>query len=336
MRKTLLLGGCLMILCSCAGLQNPPKPAVREKLPVGGSEKIIPADDGTGIYVYKYVPSENRRATIYLTSGITGINHIQEHDVIEMLSSAAGGCRVVVIHPRGTGYSGGTRGDIRNFDRFINDYADIIRADIADNGNMPFFLFGHSMSSALCLELAVRLHKASVDEVYSDELRRSEVHRNAAGVIIVNPPYKLKKAEGMTPGISDFIKYAGYSVFAPHVPIVDMGGDPSLIKNEDEKQEALRRRADPLITRYFSMHMMMESRKMMSSMNQNAQKAESPLLLLYGTADGLVDRKGCEQIFSSWKSKDKIFLEVENGPHGKATVIMAADRIRGWIEDKIE
>ena len=38
----------------------------------------------------------------------------------------------------------------------------------------------------------------------------------------------------MSPRVTDYIKYAFYFVFAPHVPIVDMSGDPGLIKNPED------------------------------------------------------------------------------------------------------
>ncbi len=70
---------------------------------------FITVKDGIKIFVYEFIPVSDFKNTIYIISGITGINHKSEKDIIELLSNNEN--RVVVIHPRGTGYSEGKRGD---------------------------------------------------------------------------------------------------------------------------------------------------------------------------------------------------------------------------------
>lgn len=91
------------------------------------SEKFSPARDGGRIFVYEYFPVSKYNSKIFIISGITGINHHAEKEVIELLAN--GKNRVVVIHPHSTGYSEGKRGDISNFSDFINDYIEIIKSD---------------------------------------------------------------------------------------------------------------------------------------------------------------------------------------------------------------
>ncbi len=47
-----------------------------------------------------------------------------------------------------------------------------------------------------------------------------------------------------------------------------------------------------------------------------AKKAKYPLLLIYGNDESLVDKSGCDEIFSAWLSM-KQYEVVKNGPHGK-------------------
>lgn len=157
--------------------------------------------DGLNLFLYDYKPIENYNSTIFIISGITGINHNSEKDIINLLANNEN--RVVVIHPRGTGYSDGTRGDISNFNDFINDYTEIIINDKDYGSNQhKVFLFGHSMSTSVLLAAADSLH-------------------NIAGAILVNPPYMRKEAKGMSPSLSQYIEYAGYYLFAQHTPIVN-------------------------------------------------------------------------------------------------------------------
>ncbi|MCX6224921.1 MAG: alpha/beta fold hydrolase, partial [Bacteroidia bacterium] len=259
-----------------------------------------------------YKPQEKYASTIFIVSGITGINHIKENDIIQLLSNNQH--RVVVIHPRGTGYSDGKRGDLTDFTDFINDYVEVITQDPDYiSKHRKILLFGHSMSTAVALAVAAKME-------------------NVGGVILVNPPYLLKKAKGMSPNFGQYLKYAFYYIFARHTPIVNMAGDPSKIDNEDDRKESESRVNDPLLVKYFSMYCMIKSRKLMDSMVDYCKMAEYPLLLIYGVNDNIVDKKGCDILFSAWKSEKKKFVSVTEGGHGKSTVIHSKETICRWID----
>lgn len=294
---------------SCKGMNNLERP-----IPKDNEEGFfITVKDGTKIFVHEHVPKNEYKSTIFIISGITGINHKSEKDVIERLSNNEN--RVVVIHPRGTGYSEGKRGDISDFSNFIDDYVEIIKGDKSYQGSkQKRILYGHSMSCAVALAIADKLQKID-------------------GLILINPTYKMKNAEGMTPSIWEYIKYAFYYMFAPHTPIVNMAGDPSIIENENDKRESELRNNDPLLVKYFSMYYMFESKKLMDNMGEYAKKAEYPLLLLYGKNDTIVDKAGCDQIFAAWKNSNKNFEIINEGAHGKSTVLKGAEIIVNWIAD---
>ncbi len=293
----------------CTSMKNFDKPELFDK----NEGSFFKVRDGFQIFIYDYRPIENYNSTIFIISGITGINHNSEKDIIELLSNKED--RVVVIHPRGTGYSDGARGDISNFNDFINDYSEIIINDKDYGLNQhKVFLFGHSMSTAVLLAVADNM-------------------QNIAGAILVNPPYMLKEAEGMSPSFSQYIEYACYYLFAKHTPIVNMAGDPTNIENEEDRKESESRINDPLLVKYFSMNMMTESKKIMDSMSDFSKTANYPLLLIYGEKDNIVDKKGCDLIFENWKCPNKQYVLIENGSHGKSTVTQANKIIEKWIKN---
>ncbi|MBN2735398.1 MAG: alpha/beta fold hydrolase [Spirochaetales bacterium] len=299
----------LLFLDCCAGFENPDAP-VKEPHEPGC---FINVSDNSQLFVYSYQPEGEIRASIYILSGITGIDHYQEEDIISLLS--AGGNRVVIIHPRGTGYSQGTRGDIKDFGRFLLDYEEVIQKDFFDaNRHEKIILYGHSMSTAVALYVCRKLSRTD-------------------GIILINPPYKMKNSQGMTPSLWDYIIYGAYFIFAPHTPVVNMAGKPELIKNSEEREEAQKRNNNPLLVKYFSMYMMFESRKLMDNMLFYGEQANSPLLLIYGTADSIVDKSGCDALYEKWKQPLKKYILVEKGPHGKKTVKEAAVTIKSWIEE---
>jgi len=276
-------------------------------------DHFIKTSNGGNLYVYDLKPSENYCSTIFLVSGITGINHHAEKEIIEQLSNSKH--RVVVIHPRGTGYSEGTRGDISDFSDFINDHAEIIRNDKDYSSKQhKVILFGHSMSTAIVLKIADKI--GDID-----------------GVILVNPPYLLKKAKGMSPSFGQYLKYAWFYAFQRHKPVVNMAGDPSLIENEEDRRESESRINDSLLVKFFSMYMMMESKKTMDSMLKHSETATYPLLLIYGKEDTIVDQKGCDMIFNAWKCENKRYELIEKGTHGRSTVILAKEIINKWIDN---
>jgi len=311
LRLSLLLIAVLLsifiLLNFCTGMKNPDRP-----IPAENEEgNFITVQDGLKIFVYEYVPVSDFKNTIYIISGITGINHKSEKDITELLSNNIN--RVVVIHPRGTGYSEGIRGDT-DPGTIIADYSEIISRDSSyPSRNIRILLYGHSMSCAFALEVAGKVPKVD-------------------GVILVNPPIKLKPSRGMSPGLLNYLKYIGYYVFAPHKPVVNMAGDPSLIMDESDRFESEQRNADPLLVKYFSMRCMAESKKIMNTMLNNARKADFPLLLLYGKNDNIVDKAGCDEIYSAWKGKNKRYVLIKDGSHGKSTTVKGTEIIINWMD----
>jgi alpha-beta hydrolase superfamily lysophospholipase len=307
--RYVLIPFALILLYGCVAMKNSETPT----MPVDSEGYFYQVKDGSKLFVYDYKPIQNYKATIFIISGITGINHKSEKDIIELLSNNEN--RVVVIHPRGTGYSDGTRGDVKNFADFINDYSEIISHDKDyQSSEHKIFLFGHSMSTAVLLAAAEKLKVVD-------------------GAILVNPPFMQKKARGMSPSFGQYLKYAGYFLFAKHKPIVNMAGDPSKIENEDDRTESEARLRDSLLVKYFSMYLMNESGKLMRSMPKICEQADYPLLLIYGMNDSLVEKKGCDLIFEKWKHANKKYLLIENGSHGKSTVKLAGEQISKWIKN---
>lgn len=298
----------ISLLISCTGMKNLDRPIPLEN----EAGAFISVREGINLFVYEQIPKYDFRRTIYIISGITGINHKNEQDIIELLCNNEN--RVVVIHPRGTGYSEGKRGDFSDIKVFISDYIEIIKGDrYYSDSTRKIVLYGHSMSCAIAIKVA-------------EELDRTD------GLILVNPPCKLKSAKGMSPGFGDYLKYICYYIFAPRIPVVDMSGDSSVIENDADRKESELRTNDQLLVKYFSMRSMTESKKLLDAMIENSKQSDNPLLLLYGDNDMIVDIEGCNEIFAAWKSQNKRYEIISGGSHGKSTVFKGAEIILRWMD----
>lgn len=273
---------------------------------------IFTTADGCVLFACQFVPMERYRSTVYVVAGVTGINHEKEGGLIDVL--ADGENRVVIMHPRGTGLSQGERGSLRRIDTLVDDLVEFIRWDQAkDPERREFFLYGHSMSTALLLAAAERLE-------------------GVCGVILVNPPHMRKRAQGMSPTAWQILEYAYHYAFARHRPIVDMAGDPSRIANEQDRREAEEKRKDPMLVNILSLHTMLEVNRLLGHMLVDCRGADYPLLLLHGLQDPIVDKKGCDRMFEQWRHADKEYQLIESGGHGRSTVLGARSIIRAWMK----
>ena len=79
------------------------------------------------------------------------------------------------------------------------------------------------------------------------------------------------------------------------------------------------------------MRHMSESKKIMDSMVNNARLADYPLLLLYGDNDLIVNKAGCDEIYSAWKGQNKHYEIINGGSHGKSTVLKGSEIIMKWV-----
>lgn len=98
------------------------------------------------------------------------------------------------------------------------------------------FLLGASGGGAFALELAAHPSASGL-----------------AGLVLVNPAWRLRSTPGMTPTLGDYLTYAANAVFRPSALTVDMNSKPEGVEFEPDRVEGLALQADPFVVRYFSM-----------------------------------------------------------------------------------
>jgi alpha-beta hydrolase superfamily lysophospholipase len=267
------------------------------------------ASDGTRLYERVYPSAGPRRGMVLYVAGITGLGGDEQPEFAAALVGR--GFEVRFLHPRGTGYSDGPRGDIGDLDRYLEDYREYARA-VAPAGT-PVVVVGHSMGGVFGMRVAASLPQT-------------------AGLVLINPAHRYAANPGSSPTFLQYVAYAACMVFVPGDRVVDMGGRPEAITDPEDRAEAIRRLGDPLVVRWFSMRAMLAAKQIMDGAPADAARCRCPLLLIDGDADRIVDRAGHETLFNAYAGTDKTRLTVPGAGHGYATVLKAMPTIAGWVD----
>lgn len=298
----------LLALAACVShprVSTPPRPAPDDATWLTGSGDVR-------LYTSIERPEGAARCIVYVVPGA----EVGSEPPYPRLSKAARarGFVLVTLHARGTGYSDGLRGDIRDYEVFLGDQRfglDYTRARFAGR---PTFLLGHSAGAALALELAANTGQA------------------LAGLLLVNPAYKLRRSEGLSPSFGDLVRFAFNAVFRPAALTVDMNRDPGVMKFAPDREEGEAMQRDPLVVRYFSLRMMSAQRRVMRRAPRNAGAVDAPVLLIQGAHDALVDPRGNDEILAAAHTSDKQRLVSPSGGHGSSAVETMVEPILEWLE----
>jgi len=296
----------MLFACSLSQLMVKPPFSPKERNP-----HYFLSRDRLRLYYKKFVPKKEIRGIVIVTAGIGGIREGDYNKLGEFLSGE--GFALYILHPRGTGYSEGKRGDISDFDLLLKDFRDFVRKIEEKHPKKPLFLFGHSLGGAIAIQLG------------------ADLGREIAGIILINPAYRYSKGSG--PSSWTYIYYAFNYIFRPSALTVDMKGDPRKIRHPEDRKEAIARAKDPLIVKKFSMRYLAGARKIMEKSAESAKLIKKPLLLIYGAQDEIIDHSGSEEIFKNWKCSNKKKVILKEGGHGIHTVNMSLTIIGKWLKD---
>jgi acylglycerol lipase len=291
--------------CSCVPVATKP-PA----LPENYNPEYIVSRDGVKLYYKQYLPDAAIAGVVLVAPGIGGIRSNDCDELGYYLSRA--GYVVLVIHDRGTGYSEGVRGDIRDYQLVIEDFESFFETTRNTYPDKPLFLLGHSLGGVTSIRIARDL---------GDKIR---------GVVMINPAYRYSKQSG--PSFLTYVTYGFNALFRPSALTVDMmSGEPGESIQPQDKEEFIARKNDPLIVKKFSMRYMMSIRNIMIKAKENAEFVDKPLLMIYGKMDPYIDHSGSEEIFEAWKCSKKKKVILQEAGHGTYVANMSKDVILEWL-----
>jgi acylglycerol lipase len=224
---------------------------------------------------------------------------------------------VTLMHARGTGYSPGARGDIRDYQAFLEDYRRF-RAEIERRfPGLPVFLLGQSVGATLAA------HVAATGAL------------PLAGVALVNAAYRLRNASGMTPTWRQYVAYAVNLILRPSAPVVDMNSRPSDVTFGPDREEALAMQRDPVVVRYFSMRTLLAQKRLMNRLPANVAALTVPVLIIEGAHDALVDPSGNDELLARAAVTGSARVVAPDGGHGSSAVETAVEPLVCWLEARL-
>lgn len=296
----------LPLLGSCASFPRRDRPPLAP--PPGAT--WLRSDDGTRLYVELDAPAGTPRGVVFLVLGPQIATAPAYPGFRARLREA--GFVLAAVHPRGAGYSEGVRGDVARYERVLEDYSRFLAHLRARFPGVPLVLMGHSAGGALALELAARSPTG------------------IAGLILVNPAYRLITREGMGPSCGEYIAYAANYLFRPSALTVDLNARPQAIRDSDDRAEAEAMQRDRLVVRYFSLRYLLAQKRIMDRCASNLRRLATPLLIVQGRRDALVDPRGNTELLAASPAADKRRL-VAPGGHGSSAVESVAPGLVAWL-----
>ncbi len=269
------------------------------------------APDGTRLYAAFDAPEGSLRGVVWEVLG----PEIPTNDPYPRFHELARGAGLAsaVFHPRGAGYSDGPRGDTSDYEQMLAECTQFGAHLRAAHSSLPLFLLGHSVGGPLALEIA----------------RRSSFE--PAGLVLINPAFRLARAEGMRPSAGDYVRYAANMVFRRAALTADMNRNPEAIAHDGDRAEAEAMQRDPLVVRWFSMRYLLAQKRVMDRAAENAAVLSAPLLLVQGECDALVDPRGNEELLAASPSLDKQRCIAPAAGHGASAVERAREEIVAWL-----
>ena len=190
---------------------------------------------------------------------------------------------VIAVNLRGHGRSPGRRGFVRNYGELTDDLTSVVEWVAQRKPDLPRFLLGHSNGGQVALRFAVE-NRSHVDALI--------ISNPALRIVLPIPPHKLRLGKLLQ-------KYA---------PWITLRSDfqADLLTRDPAVQQA--HRSDPLRHNRISAPLffgMVEGGAMLLA---RAGEVQTPLLMIVGGQDSVVDPAAAREFFDRVAIEDKMLL----------------------------
>lgn len=269
-------------------------------------EKFIKAADGTEIFMRKD-EAENPKGVVVIVHGLA--EHLGRYDyVVEKLINK--GFSVYRFDNRGHGKSGGRKGDLDDFQKYLDDADMIVETALNENKNLPVFMFGHSMGGLITTAYGAK---------YPGKLK-GQITSGACNDFL--PVFN---------GMKNMDKEKDGDIPVPNALSALISRDKEVVEKYDSDPLVLKEMTSRLIYSVFI--------EGIEWLHKNIINYEYPCLILHGEDDRIVPKECSEWMYNNIYSIDKhikfyplCYHEILNEKEEKDEVI---EDIIGWMSKRV-
>lgn len=245
---------------------------------------VFLADDMVRIF-YQSWTAQNPKGIVVISHGLG--EHSDRYSNI-MGALAGGGISFYALDHRGHGKSGGKRGHVDRYMKYIEDMKQLVETVVKkENPGLPIILLGHSMGGLIAMRYALE---------HREDLRGLILSAPALVPAVAVPGWK--KALGRF-----------FSVIAPSLAM-NNELDPADISSDPDVVQAYR--DDPLVHDMVSARWYTEYLDTAEYCLARPSELEMPLLVIHGMADRMVSPEGSRIVFENASSQDKQIFTFES------------------------
>ena len=271
----------------------------------GHREGYLDGAGGLRIFWQAWLPQSAVRAVVVLAHGASEHSDRYQH-VARRLT--ADGYATYAIEHRGHGRSEGTRALIDRVDNVVADLDQLVVLAAAEHPGVPVFLLGHSMGGAIALRYAV-----------AHQQRLSGLALSGALAALEAAPAPMRVAARVL------------SAVAPRLPLFPIDADQ--VSRDPAVVESYK--TDPLNYHgKLPVRTVAELAGAVDSFPEAVRSITIPVLIMYGTADGIVPPAGSKMVAERIGSADKtvkpyegLYHEIMNEPEQDRVL----DDVCAWI-----
>jgi alpha-beta hydrolase superfamily lysophospholipase len=272
----------------------------------------ITSADGLKLHA-RYWPLPDPRGMVVLAHGFGEHGGSYEH-VVRAIGPAAG---VEVLAPdfRGHGRSPGRRGVVGRYDELIGDLIAAFEWAGQHRPDLPRFILGHSNGGQVAL-------RAALDPRGGDRI---------AGLVVSNPSIKLAtRVPGYKLRLGRFLlRHAPHLTLKAPLEVEKLTRDPAM------QQE---REIDPLSHSRISAPLFFGMVEGGEFLVEHASEIRTPILMVLGGADPVIDPAASEALFDRLGSEDKtlrVYPEMLHEPFNDVGREEVFAEIVGWLDRRL-
>jgi alpha-beta hydrolase superfamily lysophospholipase len=276
-------------------------------------EKIdfnLKSKDGTRLHLHTWQTADPQKV-IVIVHGMGGHADFYTDSLVQYIEGR--NISVYAADLRGHGRSEGVRGDIENFDDYLEDVKAAVKFARERHPDLPLFLLGESMGTPIAVNYA-----ATAQGIF-----RPDALMLLACVV----------APTITPRLSEIFRFAFYSLYDRKKIVIPITGREHEGISDVDFIKVLK--ADPLFNRKVSVRFLMKVTKYTGKAFKSAAKLTMPTVVMVGERDITVRFKATRKFFDQIAATDKEWHLFPNVFHSILNDLRSAEvraRLFVWLD----